>query len=389
MLLLSMMQISNRQSRQVETNQADALTDRSNNRDGKLRWLFTSTSKECSELARSRGLKVLPDDILLPSPTTSHKDTAKGQDQKYVQVSEVPQDCRGTEISIGETCLTPAHDVGDEIIKVRGALDDDEAVLMVHLDLMDLVTNGQLQVSPEGKRAIDPASGLCSHISLRAMAWLDSLTECLLQNQVIRQSTLLTLLLSSQGGPALYSGPADGIKMAAGQLEGMQRAAEAAGMAVTVEARGSLPVLPQEVTMPGGRMLDPGAVVMTPQSAMMAMVSSSGAATAFGSMVDVPCPLVKRPLQTWQMMMRGVAAGDDAAGTNKSGAKGDRPASIGVVVEAPTSVVLMAQRLPGVIRRDRCERLSFEEAKARSGSGCLSTHQFMNELTAKLQRFCN
>jgi hypothetical protein len=152
---------------------------------------------------------------------------------------------------------------------------------MVHVDLLDLLVShsSQLAVRPDSSSESSPGEETCSEVSLTALQWLDSLTDHLLQNQLIRQSSLLTLLLSSQGRPLLTSAGVPAATHQAGerqQLERMQRAAEAAGMAVTAEARGSLPVLPQEITLSGGRVLDPGAVVMTPQSAMMAMVSSSG-----------------------------------------------------------------------------------------------------------------
>ena len=206
---------------------------------------------------------------------------------------------------------------------------------------------------------------LLDDAGLVGLKWLDALVEILMQHRGIRERVLVVLLLSCQGQVSTRSigvtGPDrsqhDQMAAATG-IFAPPGAASAASAATGLHAR-QVPL--QDMMEPGGTALDPEAFVVTSSSAMMDFAALSGVAggwggtvkldlypcmqfpnnsarpppttpaagapAAFGALDEAPCPTVSRPLQSWQK--RGHAA----------------------VQVAPGLPMLVAQRLPGVIRR--------------------------------------
>ena len=128
--------------------------------------------------------------------------------------------------------------------------------------------------------------------SLEGLEWFDLLVKALMQTAGVRDKVLFTLILSTQGEnlDVPPSSSSEGGTDSAALRSKQQRVASAAGIPVP-PTRVPLPssfgppstapggsLLPQETMQPGGGAIDPGAFVVTPRSAMLAMAASSGQA---------------------------------------------------------------------------------------------------------------
>ena len=181
-------------------------------------------------------------------------------------------------------------------------------LLMVHLDVIDLIaleappeveTGAQEALAPDALMAEAAASSSGTDIdqlyeaSLEGLEWLDSLVKAIMQAKGVKDRLLLTLILSAQGEDLGSSSPSHESNITSHAFrreKHIQRAADAAGMPVppnlilpaSSSFEAGLPsaaassLLSQEVMRAGGTLIDPGAFVMTPGSAMLAIAASSG-----------------------------------------------------------------------------------------------------------------
>ncbi len=129
---------------------------------------------------------------------------------------------------------------------------------------------------------------------------------------------------------------------------------------------GQGPVLVQ----PGGAPLDPSAAVVTPRSvaqvgrggASAAGALAANAAGALSVLDSADLPLIKRPVQSFELLGMARVEAD---------------------LQAP---VLVARRLPGVIRRDRAERLGYKEALTAGGMGTILLDRLLPDVAYKIGR---
>ncbi|KAG2447847.1 hypothetical protein HYH02_007303 [Chlamydomonas schloesseri] len=284
-------------------------------------------------------------------------------------------------------------------------------LLLLHLDLDDLMpveaaaaAAAEAAEAAEASRGVGgaadgPGDGAAAEARWEAageaLEWLDGLVKALLGIKEIRERTLLTLIVSPSGRP-----------MPAAAAAGQQLAASATAAP------------PKALLLPGGAAappIDPAAAVLTPHNpaqlgrsagaalaaaaasispaAAAAAAAAAGANTAAGGLAildatldaDVAAgglgsgaaaaappaaafPLVARPLQSFEFLGLDRLTG---------------PGGCGVDVAAP---LLVARRLPGVIRRDRAERLTYRDALAAGGLGCVQLERLLPEVAYKVAR---
>ena len=200
-------------------------------------------------------------------------------------------------------CLPPSIDTSqipincDQILKclfsshITGVTEgsDGHDMVMIHVDVNDLANKMQSsEASTSGDR---DGVELRYDASLAGLEWLDSIVKAIMQAPgCLRDRLLISLVLSAQGrdltggvnglGPESHHLTRDGLRE-------IQKAADAAGIFVPREASAvamsgsSAAKRRLEAMMPGGgredsSSIDPGAFVVTPMSAMMAMAASSG-----------------------------------------------------------------------------------------------------------------
>ncbi|KAL6755686.1 hypothetical protein V8C86DRAFT_190507 [Haematococcus lacustris] len=291
------------------------------------------------------------------------------------------------------------------------------------------------QGCPPAPRPISPPTHVTPPLfdaGQEALEWLDRVLQALCSQAVVRERLLLTLLVSSQGqlhpdpappglgdpeptqgeavstqdrgppgstggqGPTEYGqgGDSGGYAAGSGSSSGGQdrpgRTGQAAGAggAEAATAAGAVKVAGPAAGAaggaagaagargageagqgwwcePGGRLLHPDALVLTPRSAVTAASLTAGYAGASSwpdqrAGRDLRCFPVARPLQSWQVL------------------GGQRVAATGLACPA-----LVARRLPGVIRRDRAERFSMQEAEARGAGGTMLIDRLLPELAYK------
>mmetsp|Transcript_14463 Transcript_14463/g.31358 ORF Transcript_14463/g.31358 Transcript_14463/m.31358 type:complete len:439 (+) Transcript_14463:114-1430(+) len=292
---------------------------------------FASTSTEAQQLANTAGC-ALPAGLQL-----SHKGSGLPQPDAYAAQIMAELGAEGA----------------------AGGLD----LLMVHLDVHDLAK--RQAAGADGDAAADEVDVLYD-ASLEGLEWLDGLVKELLHHASIKEQTIVVLMLSAQGQPLSTAaasgggGKVNSLTAPAATERAVQQAAAAAGVAL--DAPASPLQLAQDLTQPGGADIDPAAYVVTPRSAMMAMASSSGASAALGILDEVPCSTVVRPVQSFQKLGQ---------------------ADIETQADAH---VIVARRLPGVIRRDRSERLSLQECHMKGSQGCILADRMLPEVAYKLAR---
>ncbi|KAG2430129.1 hypothetical protein HXX76_010228 [Chlamydomonas incerta] len=286
-----------------------------------------------------------------------------------------------------------AEAMAEELGAAQGASGRD--LLLLHLDLDDLLagaegTEGAAGGGDAGGGGVGAEAEARWEAAGEALEWLDGLVKALLGIKEIRERTLLTLVLSPAGQP-----------MPAAAAAGHQLAASATAAP------------PAALLLPGGAAappIDPTAAVLTPHNpaqlgrsagaALAAAAASvspaaavgSGANTAAGGLsildatldADVAAgglgsgaatvlgpasfPLVSRPLQSFEFLGLERLTG---------------PGGCGVDLAAP---LLVARRLPGVVRRDRAERLSYRDALAAGGQGCVQLERLLPEVAYKVAR---
>ncbi|PNW82605.1 hypothetical protein CHLRE_06g285850v5 [Chlamydomonas reinhardtii] len=272
-------------------------------------------------------------------------------------------------------------------------------LLLLHVDLEDLVAAAAEGAGTEAGAAAGAGGDAGAAAEARweaageALEWLDALVKALLGIREIRERTLLTLVVSPSGRP--------------------MPAAAAAGQQLASSATAAPPAA---LLLPGGAAappIDPAAAVLTPHnpaqlgrsagaalaaaaaSVSAAAAAASGANTAAGGLAildatldsDVAAgglgsgaaaasaardaasfPLVSRPLQSFEFLGLERLTG---------------PGGCGVDLAAP---LLVVRRLPGVVRRDRAERLSYRDALAAGGLGCVQLERLLPEVAYKVAR---
>ncbi|PNH06482.1 hypothetical protein TSOC_007171 [Tetrabaena socialis] len=228
-------------------------------------------------------------------------------------------------------CLRPGGGGGDGGGVGGGAAEGASGrdLLLLHLDLTDLV-----------------AAAARWDAGCEALEWLDALVKGLLALPEIRERTFLVLMLSPGGQrmPSAAATPGGGVASGSGGL-----------------------------LQPGGAQLDPAAGIVTPRNATQvgrgaatgaaAAAAAGGGAPAGLSVLDADdLGLVTRPVQSFEF-----------AGLER----------VAVDAHAP---VLVSRRLPGVVRRDRAERLGYKDALASGGQGCILLERLLPEVAYKIGR---
>ncbi|KAG2490051.1 hypothetical protein HYH03_011516 [Edaphochlamys debaryana] len=266
--------------------------------------------------------------------------------------------------------LPAAAEVAEAAVAELGAADGGSGrdLLLLHLHLGDLL--------PAGASGDAVWEGACE-----ALEWLDGLTRALLGKQEVRERTLLTLVLSpgghalppvpnssipstsasasTSGGPLVPGGPGVQLDPAAaivtphnaGQL-GRSAAAAAAAVAAAAGGAGGAGGGGAAAALSLLDAADPGLGAADPDSSTAAAAPAAPAAY----------PLVSRPLQSFEFL-----------GLER----------LAVDVRAP---LLVARRLPGVVRRDHAQRLAVKEAVAAGGMGAIAADRLLHELAYKLAR---
>eukprot|EP00798_Chlamydomonas_sp_ICE-L_P016397 gene16397-22599_t len=119
----------------------------------------------------------------------------------------------------------------------------------------------------------------------------------------------------------------------------------------------------QDVMQPGGATLDPAVFVITPRSLGAAAQAAPGVIGVLESLESsANVAQVVRPVQSFQKRGRS---------------------ELEVQASAP---ILVARRLPGVVRRDRAAKMGLEECNLRSGQGCILADRLLPEMAYKLGR---
>ncbi|GIL76579.1 hypothetical protein Vretimale_19502 [Volvox reticuliferus] len=248
-----------------------------------------------------------------------------------------------------------AATISAELGAAEGSIGRD--LLLLHMDLDDLMGHSSplKEAADEEEaqataRATTRKAGVAAvtdadarwDAGLEALEWLDSLVKGLLMLPEIRESTLLMLMLSPAGHemPAILS---------------MNR----------VGANSSL-------LQPGGMQLDPSAVIVTLRNlaqlgrsggeTVAAAAATAGACGALAVLGMPDLPLVTRPVQSFELL--GLAHVETDA-------------------RAP---VLIARRLPGVVRRDRAERLGYREALTAGSMGAIMMDRLLPDVAYKIGR---
>ncbi|GLC56441.1 hypothetical protein PLESTB_001105100 [Pleodorina starrii] len=272
-----------------------------------------------------------------------------------------------------------AREVSSELGAAEGSSGRD--LLLLHLDLDDLRGAAALPAAaaaPGGGAAAEPApdadggaeaggadgaadGGADAEAEADArwdagcegLEWIDSLVKALLALPEIRERTLLVLMLSPAGHPMPGIAGQGGVGTGSGGGGGA-------------------------LLQPGGAMVDPSAAVVTPRNlaqvgrgggaaaalAAAAAVGTAGAG-AGGALAVLDAsdfPLVSRPVQSFELLGMGRVETD---------------------AHAP---LLVARRLPGVVRRDRAERLGYKEALTVGGGGAILVDRLLPEVAYKIGR---
>ncbi|GIL51361.1 hypothetical protein Vafri_7361 [Volvox africanus] len=326
-----------------------------------------STNALARQLARQLGMTVVDRLSLGEAGHTSSGEadlslgdvTASGAASTAQAATGAADRSRGRSILGLPDAASFAATISDEL----GAADSSSGrdLLLFHMDLDDLMgcsgqskggrrTEAAEQDGQATARTTAAEAGVAPSIgadarwdaALEALEWLDSLVKGLLMLPAIRERTLLVLMLS----PAGHEMP----------------------VITSIGGVGGNSALLQH----GGMQLDPAAIIVTPRSlaqldpssgAAVAAVAATAGASGGLSLLDVPdLPLVTRPVQSFELL--GMEHVDTDA-------------------RAP---VLVARRLPGVVRRDRAERLGYREALTAGAMGAMVMDRLLPDVAYKIGR---
>ncbi|KAF5839501.1 hypothetical protein DUNSADRAFT_675, partial [Dunaliella salina] len=237
-------------------------------------------------------------------------------------------------------------------------------LLIVHLDAQDLSARSESSQHPPGA---SPHPGTSPHPSVPAgglqgtdggaqgLQWVDELVGRLLAHKAVCERVLLSVVVSAQG---IQVPGGSGLGGTAASSKSPMRLAQHQQQAQQLQLGGM---------QVGGAAIDPLARVVTPLAAYPTGGVPDGKlpqglnvleTSATGGAVS----LVNRPIQSFQFC--GLSRIEVAHG-------------------APAVVV---RRLPGVIRRDRAERMKLSEAHQRGGQGTILADRLMYEIMYKLGR---
>eukprot|EP00200_Dunaliella_tertiolecta_P003799 CAMPEP_0202338988 /NCGR_PEP_ID=MMETSP1126-20121109/1041_1 /ASSEMBLY_ACC=CAM_ASM_000457 /TAXON_ID=3047 /ORGANISM="Dunaliella tertiolecta, Strain CCMP1320" /LENGTH=448 /DNA_ID=CAMNT_0048929471 /DNA_START=12 /DNA_END=1358 /DNA_ORIENTATION=- len=304
--------------------------------------IFTSTSPAATELATSVGC----------TPTTNPSLTLGASSSSSPSYSKTQA---STQTGLPDP-VQYADALTSELGPEQGGSGPD--LLIVHLDAQDLSTQGECsQHAPDDPphSSVPLGEPLGTDGGALGLQWVDKLVGRLLAQKAVRERVLLSVVVSAQG-MAVPGG--SGLAGAAGSSRSPMRLTQHQQQAQQLQ-QGGMQV--------GGAAIDPLARVVTPLSSYPSGGNTDGKlpqgldvleTSATGGAVS----LVNRPVQSFQFS--GLSRIEIAHG-------------------APAVVV---RHLPGVIRRDRAERMKLSEAHQRGGQGTILADRLMYEIMYKLGR---